>query len=169
MFVYSLFGKNHARSPQSLRDSHIWCTLTLPQSSWVVQLFLSHCKVTLLCMVALHRGANFMLENPLQSLAPALHATVFHSCKSQEKKHKFRDWFTNWNGLFERIYGWAHSARSTSTHGFASSSRSAATRNKWPGLECMVPRPGSLLNWWVRQRKFNVFIGLHFIVLQLYH
>lgn len=58
----------------------------------MAQLFLSHCKVTLLCMVALHRGANFMLENPLQSLAPALHTTVFHSCKSQEKTIKFRDW-----------------------------------------------------------------------------
>ena len=33
-----------------------------------------------------------MLENPLQSLAPALHTTVFHSCKSQEKTIKFRDW-----------------------------------------------------------------------------
>ena len=99
----------------------------------------------------------------LCNLLPQPYIPQFSIVARAKKNHKIQrlDWITNWNGLFERIYGWTHSARSTSTHGFASSSRSAATRNKWPGLECMVPRPGSLLNWWVRQRKFNVFIGLH--------
>ena len=91
--------KNHARLPQSLKYSDMMYMFFAPKQvgdpmcssqyaltmTWWDQLFHFHCKVTLLCMVALHRGANFMLENPLQSLAPALHTTAFHSCKSQKR------------------------------------------------------------------------------------